>query len=55
MKVTELNSDQLDYLRLCYNYEVNDSTALVFEDEISNETLFDYFAGVHFVPEDFPI
>ena len=53
MKVTELNRDQLDELRMQYNYDVNDSTAYVDETDISNHVLFDYYAGIEFVPEDF--
>lgn len=53
MKVTELTLDQLDELRMQYNYEVNDSTALVDETDIDNQTLFDFYAGIEFVSEDF--
>lgn len=53
MQVTELTPAQLDELRQAYNYEVNDSTALVGASDIPDSVLFDYYAGTHFVPEDF--
>ena len=53
MRVTELNPDQLDELRMFYNYDKNDSTAIVDETDIDNKTLFDYYAGIEFVAEDF--
>ena len=53
MKVTELNRDQLDELRMQYNYDKNDSTAIIDETDIDNATLFAYYAGIEFTPDDF--
>lgn len=53
MTVHELNADQLQQLRMAYNYEVNDSTALVYADEISDEEVISYYEGITFVPDDF--
>lgn len=53
MKVTELNANQLDMLRMYYNYDANDSTALVDETDIDNQRLFDYYGGIEFTEDDF--
>lgn len=53
MTVHELTSRQLDMLRAYYNYEVNDSTALVDETDIPNSVLCAYYDGIEFVPGDF--
>lgn len=53
MNVTELNADQLDCLRQDYNYQVNDDTSYVTEDDIPDDVLQEYFAGVSFMPDDF--
>lgn len=53
MNVTELNADQLDCLRQDYNYQVNDETSYVTIDDIPDEVLYEYYAGVSFVPDDF--
>lgn len=53
MKVTELNPYEPNILRQEYNYDVNDSTALVDETDISNQELFNFYAGIEFVHEDF--
>ena len=53
MKVTELNRDQLDELLMQYNSDKNDSTAIVDETDIDNATLFAYYAGIEFTPDDF--
>lgn len=53
MKVTELTSRQLDILRVYYNYDANDSTALVDETDIPNSVLYAYYDGTEFVPGDF--
>ena len=53
MTVTELNPEQLDFLRMNYNYEVNDSTALVDNTDIPDSVLYAYYDGTEFVPGDF--
>lgn len=53
MNVTELNSDQLNVLRQQYHYTINDSTAFVGTDEVPDAALFDFYAGIKFMPEDF--
>lgn len=53
MKVTELNRDQLDQLRMDYNYNENGSTAYVDETDIPDRILFEAFAGIEFAPDDF--
>lgn len=40
---------------MTYNYDVNDSTAYVDCDDISNDTIIEYYAGIEFVTEDFPL
>lgn len=53
MKVTELNPDQLDYLRQDYNYTMYGSTAIVDADDIPDRILFEAFAGIEFSEDDF--
>ena len=53
MGVKELSKGQLDQLRMYYNYDVNDSTALVDETDIDNQTLFDFYGGIEFTEDDF--
>lgn len=53
MKVTELNQNQLDELRQYYNYDVNDSTAIVDTTDVPNSVLFAYYAGIEFNSDDF--
>ena len=62
MKATELNREQLVCLKeryLCDWYDsVGDTPSweeLANVDEfVEDETVFDYFEGIEFVPEDFP-
>lgn len=53
MKVTELNRDQLDELRMQYNYDKNDSTAIVDETDIPDSVLYEYYGGIEFTTDDF--
>lgn len=53
MKVTELTTGQLDELRQWYNYDRNDSTAIVDETDIPNSVLYEYYGGIEFVTDDF--
>lgn len=53
MTVRELNTYQLDILRMYYNYDANGSTAIVDETDIPNSVLYAYYDGTEFVPGDF--
>lgn len=53
MTVRELNQDQIDQLKIAYDYEVNNVTRIVADDGITNETIFQYYDGFCFTPEDF--
>lgn len=62
MKVTELNREQLIQLKQDYLCEIadkrNGETPSYYELANADETvtdaeIFDYYAGIHFVPEDF--
>ena len=55
MSVKELNPEQLDWLRQTYNYEANDSTAIVDKTDIPDEVICEYYAGIEFSTEDFPL
>ena len=54
MKVTELNTDELNELRETYFHQVEDVSEVISSaDEISDEFLFEHYGGINFVKEDF--
>ena len=58
MDVTELNEEQLDELRWAYYYELVDSgedeeIGCNCPDDIEDEILFEHYAGINFVNDDF--
>ena len=53
MKVTELTTNQLAELRQWYNYDRNDSTAIVDETDIPDSVLYEYYGGIEFAADDF--
>lgn len=62
MDVTELNREQLNQLKQSYAthklYEHGESISygeLVASENIPDEEMFEYYAGIHFVEEDFSI
>jgi len=61
MDVTELNRDQLDELKWDYYYGDNydpkivgeNGLPILFPADIPDEIIFDVYAGIYFVEEDF--
>lgn len=53
MKVKELTTNQLAELRQWYNYDRNDSTAIVDETDIPDSVLYEYYGGIEFTTDDF--
>ena len=58
MDVTELNMEQLDELRWTYYWELvyngeDEKLGYNNPDDIENETLFERYAGINFVNDDF--
>ena len=52
MKVTELTTNQLAELRQWYNYDRNDSTAIVDETDIPDSVLYEYYGGIELTTDD---
>lgn len=53
MDVKELSQERLDYLKIDIAYAKYDITCFI-ADFISNEDVYEWYAGVSFVDEDFP-
>ena len=54
--VRELNKDELDELRWSYYWELVDTgedDGIEWADDIPDAVLFDHYAGISFVEEDF--